>query len=291
VLMDPSAFGQLISRPLGDLELASPPHRCRPPPPPALASQHSARLAKKSCNHTTAIVAAQNVLIRKLGLVLGSQMDTMTFEKYLKLFQEGLSEEQAQMIAELFATQLPVPEAQVVDVVEAWCCRIKSLVIGRSSCKMGSENYLCWNVRGLNSGARRDSVRELVWSEQISLVCLQVTKLDVISDYDIMQILGPDLNWGWFAWESAVWTVSCSSTRTFSISIKIRPSAGGLDWWLTSVYEPAREEDKPAFLAELHELRVVRTGAWMINEDFNLIYRAEDKNNTRLNRRLMGHFW
>jgi hypothetical protein len=31
-------------------------------------------------------------------------------------------------------------------------------------------------------------------------------------------------------------------------------------------------------------------GAWMINMDFNLIYRAEDKNNTRLNRRLMGQF-
>jgi hypothetical protein len=43
-------------------------------------------------------------------------------------------------------------------------------------------------------------------------------------------------------------------------------------------------------LAELHELRAVRTGPWMLNGDFNMIYRAEDRNNDRLNGRLMGQF-
>jgi hypothetical protein len=31
-------------------------------------------------------------------------------------------------------------------------------------------------------------------------------------------------------------------------------------------------------------------GIWLILEDFNLIYQAEDKNNSNLNRRLMGAF-
>jgi hypothetical protein len=31
-------------------------------------------------------------------------------------------------------------------------------------------------------------------------------------------------------------------------------------------------------------------GPWLIAGDFNLIYKAEDKNNQRLNRRLMGKF-
>jgi hypothetical protein len=38
----------------------------------------------------------------------------------------------------------------------------------------------------------------------------------------------------------------------------------------------------------LNVLRQVRTGTWLLNGDFNMIYRACDKNNNRLNRRLMG---
>jgi hypothetical protein len=48
--------------------------------------------------------------------------------------------------------------------------------------------------------------------------------------------------------------------------------------------------NKPDFLVELHELRHIRLGPWMLIGDFNLIYRAKDKNNTRLNQRLMGQF-
>lgn len=59
---------------------------------------------------------------------------------------------------------------------------------------------------------------------------------------------------------------------------------------MTIVYGPLRDADKPAFLAELHELRGVRSGPGLLNGDFNLIYRAEDKNNNRLNRRLLGQF-
>jgi hypothetical protein len=59
--------------------------------------------------------------------------------------------------------------------------------------------------------------------------------------------------------------------------------SGGLECWLTMVYGPTREADKPDFLAELLELRQIQSGPWMLARDFNLIYRAKDKNNTRLN--------
>jgi hypothetical protein len=75
----------------------------------------------------------------------------------------------------------------------------------------------------------------------------------------------------------------------FSVS-QAPSSERGPDWWLSSVYGPANNGDKPSFLEELHDLRRVQTGAWMINGDFNLIYHAEDKNNCRLNHRLMGQF-
>lgn len=56
------------------------------------------------------------------------------------------------------------------------------------------------------------------------------------------------------------------------------------------VYNPPRDAEKVAFLQELHDIRASRHGDWLLCGDFNLIYKASDKNNTMLNRRLMGHF-
>jgi exonuclease III len=55
---------------------------------------------------------------------------------------------------------------------------------------MGSENIIMWNVRGLNSWVHHDVVRELVATEQPSIVCLQETILQVMSDFDVMKVLG-----------------------------------------------------------------------------------------------------
>lgn len=56
------------------------------------------------------------------------------------------------------------------------------------------------------------------------------------------------------------------------------------------MYGPTLEINKPAFLQELQELSQVQTGPWLLNGDFNWIYRVQDKNNDRLNRRRMGQF-
>jgi exonuclease III len=52
-----------------------------------------------------------------------------------------------------------------------------------------------WNVLGLNAKAHHDAVRELVVAEQPSLVCLQETKLVVITMFYVMQNLGPGLDY------------------------------------------------------------------------------------------------
>jgi hypothetical protein len=70
------------------------------------------------------------------------------------------------------------------------CC------IGRSSIvMMNAGNILIWNVHGLNSRAQCDVVRDLVASEHPSIVCLQETKLSVISMFHIMHIAGSDFEY------------------------------------------------------------------------------------------------
>jgi hypothetical protein len=92
------------------------------------------------------------------------------------------------------------------------------------------------------------------------------------------------------AWRSSCWSVSSASTCAFSVSIRVKHASSNQAWWLTSAYGPSSDGDKPAFLAELHDLEHVRSGHWLLWGDFNIIYREEDKNNDRINRRLMGQF-
>jgi hypothetical protein len=68
------------------------------------------------------------------------------------------------------------------------------------------------------------------------------------------------------------------------VSVKVQAVEGGDDWWLTVVYGPTNDSDKPAFLMELHNLRLVHSDPWLLTGDFNMIYKAEDKNNDRINR-------
>jgi hypothetical protein len=55
---------------------------------------------------------------------------------------------------------------------------------------MGSENILVWNVCGLNAAAHHNALRSLVASERPSVVYLQETKLTVIQDSDMLQLIG-----------------------------------------------------------------------------------------------------
>jgi exonuclease III len=166
---------------------------------------------------------------------------------------------------------------------------------------MGSDNLLCWNVRGLHARSHRNTVRELDRAELILFVCLQETKMDVISNFDIMQLLGPSFEYTYLpaaqtrggvllAWRSSSCIVSCSSVHHFSILAKVKSVAGGVEWWLSSVYEPSRDEEKPKFLDEHNDMRLSHASPWLLCRDFNMIYCVRDNNNDHLDRRHMGHF-
>jgi exonuclease III len=56
--------------------------------------------------------------------------------------------------------------------------------------QMGTKSILVWNVHELNTNYHHDVMHDLVTSEWPSIVCLQETKCDVFTDYDVMQHLG-----------------------------------------------------------------------------------------------------
>ena len=50
---------------------------------------------------------------------------------------------------------------------------------------------VCWNIRGLNSPAKRKALREFVASIRTAIICILETKLEVVDQFVIMQCMGP----------------------------------------------------------------------------------------------------
>ena len=161
--------------------------------------------------------------------------------------------------------------------------------------------FLIWNVRGLNNRAKRDSVKSLVVSLKPAVICLQETKMCSVSDFDILSILGSGYSnfvYGpahgsrggiLVAWHDGTFASVASVIKDNSVSVQLKSVSGPL-WWFTGVYGPHQDSLKPAFLQELRDIRNACVGPWIIAGDFNQIYKSEDKNNSNVNRALLGNF-
>lgn len=167
---------------------------------------------------------------------------------------------------------------------------------------MDPSQILIWNVRGLNSTARRDAVRMLVDSTRTDIVCLQETKMADISRGLILSMLGSDFDNNFcflpsigasggilVAWKNRIGLVGATRIDSHCVSVQFC-LVNGAAWWLTCVYGPQENQEKILFLQELRDIRAQCIGPWMVAGDFNLIYREADKNNSNLNRAMMGRF-
>jgi hypothetical protein len=104
-------------------------------------------------------------------------------------------------------------------------------------------------VWGLDACSHKAIVRDFIVLESVSLVCLQETKLDVISGLDVMDLLGQGFDYVYLStdhshrgilvtWRRDYWVVSSTSLHEFPISIRLLQSSFSEEWWLMTVYGP-----------------------------------------------------
>lgn len=164
-------------------------------------------------------------------------------------------------------------------------------------------NVLCWNVRGLNSKARKSSVKNTVVTTGATIVCLQETKIANWTSRMVNDTLGPTFANNFttlpangtrggivLAANDQFFTLQNFNTTTFIVSADVIMHADNSSWTITGVYGPQDDDDKESFLNEIKQLKARAKEEWMVLGDFNLIYKAADKSNSRLNRRLMNLF-
>lgn len=75
---------------------------------PALPPRCSARLAKKAHNRTPTLLAAQNVLLKKLNITKDAPSEPADIQSYIDTFNRGLTVDEARLIAELFIDFVPI---------------------------------------------------------------------------------------------------------------------------------------------------------------------------------------
>ena len=99
------------------------------------------------------------------------------------------------------------------------------------------------NVRGLNDRARRTGVRSVVDTTGASIVCLQETKLAVVTHSIVMETLGTDFD-AYFclpstgtrggiivAWISRLVQLDSAHVDVNSVMARVTPPRGVPSWW------------------------------------------------------------
>lgn len=154
-----------------------------------------------------------------------------------------------------------------------------------------------WNVRGLNSSARKKAVRDMV-GEYRAPVTLQETKLHVIDRQIVLDTLGERFadNYVYLpalgtrggiliAVDNTYFKIVSNELGVHSVTAKIITAAGNGEWCLTAVYGPQEDNEKIQFLGELRWIHQNITDKWLLIGDFNMILRDGDKSNGNLNRK------
>lgn len=98
---------------------------------------------------------------------------------------------------------------------------------------MDPSHILVWNVRGLNSSARQDSVRMIVDSAKVDVVCLQETKMPSISRRMVLSMLGSEFDNNFvalpstgasggilLAWRAKLGAIGATRHDNFSASVR-----------------------------------------------------------------------
>jgi len=91
-------------------------------------------------------------------------------------------------------------------------------------------------------------------------------------------------------WNDNHLDISSINIGEFHVTATVTTFEAHSTFLLTVVYGPTLSSRKHAFLHELQQLKPQHGVQWLLLGDFNMIYKASDKNNTRLNTSLMRSF-
>jgi exonuclease III len=141
---------------------------------------------------------------------------------------------------------------------------------------------LSWNVRGLNEGDKRLRVRNLLRQWKADIICLQESKLELISNSVVRSLWGcHHVDWCYSAsrgapgsillmWDRRVVEKIEEYVGEFSVACSFRNVEDGFSWAFAGVYGPNLDGDRRLLWEELAGLLSWWNLPWCIGGDFNI---------------------
>lgn len=149
-----------------------------------------------------------------------------------------------------------------------WCCSSSLVMLAPGEIygvSMSSPpcSIMSWNVRGLNSPAKREAVRAVAASHRLALLCIQETKIDTwdqarvhdiggssMQDCVILPAIGTRGGAAIF-WDRDLVSVASQAVGIHSITAQVTVLSCSSQFFITTVYGPSDDTNKDEFLAEL----------------------------------------
>ena len=154
---------------------------------------------------------------------------------------------------------------------------------------------LCWNVRGINSPTRWNSIRDKIQESGCDIVCLQETKREDFNILYIRKFCPPAFDSFVFlpsvgasggsliVWKGRRFDGELVFQNAFAQSVEFTSLESNAVWYLTNIYAPCTPEGKIEFLEWFSNIDMPDDEDWIIVGDFNLIKKPEDRNKPRGN--------
>jgi hypothetical protein len=160
---------------------------------------------------------------------------------------------------------------------------------------------LTWNVRGLNEGKKRLRVRRLLSQWKVDIVCLQETKLELITQGLVQSIWRcPYVEWSYVAskgasggillmWDRRVVSKVDACQGNYVAACSFRNVDDGMEWAFAGVYGPTRDALRRLMWEELAGLMCLWELPWCIGGDFNVTLFHNERSG-RVRRRAVAAF-
>jgi exonuclease III len=151
-------------------------------------------------------------------------------------------------------------------------------------------NFLAWNVRGINSQAKWDAIRNKIMASHCSVVCLQETKT---SSFDLgypKKFCPRNLSSFEFSpptGASGGLITNCNGqlfdgelvlANSYSVTVKLKSLQTGHLFHVSNIYGPVAASEKACFINWLYNFDTSQIDDWLILGDFNLTRSPDNRN-------------
>jgi exonuclease III len=151
---------------------------------------------------------------------------------------------------------------------------------------------LSWNIRGINSDKKWNSIRDRITESNCDVICLQETKRSHFDSAFIRQFC--PLTFDCFEylpsngasggsitiWKSSMFSGNLIFQNDYATSVLLTSTHNSASWIISNIYAPCTPSGKRAFTQWFKNISMPTDVDWLIVGDFNLYRNPEDRNRT-----------